>query len=54
MSNVFDKSWETAVSVSLFVTVVVFVSVSVFVLVSVSVDPCDILNNFCFHVYAQK
>ena len=22
--------------------------------VSVSVDPCDMLKNFCFHVYAQK
>ena len=44
MSNVFDKSWEPAVSVT----------VSLFVSVSVSVDPCDMLNNFCFHFYAQK
>ena len=52
MSNVFDKSWEPALSVtvSLFVSVTVSVTVSV----SVSVDPCDMLNNFCFHVYAQK
>ena len=37
-SNVFDNSWEPKVSVS----------------VTVSVDPCDMLNNFCFNVYAQK
>ena len=58
MSNVFDKSWEPAVSVtgSLFVSVSVSVTVSVSVAVSVSVsfDPCDMQNNFCFHVYAQK
>ena len=23
-------------------------------LLSVSVDPCDMLNNFCFHNYAQN
>ena len=45
MSNVFDKSWEPAASV----TVSLSVSVTVFVTVTVSV-----LNNFCFHVYAQK
>ena len=56
MSNAFDKSWEPAVSVtvSLFVSVSVSVSVSMSVSVSVSVDPCYMLNNFCFHVYAQK
>ena len=37
-SNVFDNNWEPKVSVS----------------VTVSVDPCDMLKNFCFHVYAQK
>ena len=35
---VFDYNWEPKVSVS----------------VTVSVDPCDMLKNFCFHVYAQK
>ena len=66
MSNVFDKSWEPALSVtvSLFVSVSVSVTVSlslsvtvylsVTVSVSVSVDPCYMLNKFCFHVYAQK
>ena len=66
MSNVFDKSWEPALSVtvslfvsvtvtvSLSVTVTVSLSVTVSVSVSVSVDPCYMLNNFCFHVYAQK
>ena len=38
------------VSVALFMTVTVFVTVTV----SVSVDPWDMLSNFCFHVYAQK
>ena len=64
MSNVFDKSWEPAVSVTVslfvFVSVTVSVSVSLSVTVTVSlsvyvsVDPCYMLNNFCFHVYAQK
>ena len=63
MSNVFDKSWEPAVSVtvSLFVTVFVSVSVTVFVfvtvsvtvIVTVSVDPCDMLNNFVSSVKCQ-
>ena len=43
MSNVFDKSWEPALSVTLSVTVSV----------SLSVDPWD-MNNFRFHVQAQK
>ena len=58
MSNVFDKSWEPAlsvtvslfvfvfVSVSVSVTVTVSVSVTVSVFVSVSVDPCDMLKTF--------
>ena len=50
MSNVFDKSWESALSVTVSVSLTVSVSMSV----TVSVDPCDMLNNFCFHVYAQK
>ena len=60
MSNVFDKSWEPAVSVtvtlSVSVTVTVSVSLSVTVSVTLSVsvslyiDPWDMLNNFCFHV----
>ena len=56
MSNVFDKSWEPGVSVtvSLFLFLFVSVSVTVSVFVSVYVDPCDRLNNFCFHIYAQK
>ena len=44
MSNVFDKSWEPAVSVT------VSLSVSVTLSLSVSVDPWDMLSNFCFHV----
>ena len=44
ISNVFDKSWEPAVSVT----------VSLLVTVFVSVDPCDMLNIFCFHVQAQN
>ncbi len=50
MSNVFDKSWEPAVSV----TVSLFVFVAVAIPVTVSVDPCDTMNNLCFHVFAQK
>ena len=42
------------VSVTVFVTVTVTMFVTVTVFVTVSVDPCDMLNNFCFHVYAQK
>ena len=47
-----------SVTVSLFVTdvsvsVTVFAFVFVTVIVTVSVDPWDMLNNFCFHVYAQ-
>ena len=45
----FDKSWEPAVSVIVPLSVTVSVSATVFV----SVDPWDMLNNFCFHVYAQ-
>ena len=30
------------------------VTLSVSVSLSVSADPWDMLNNFCFHVYAQK
>ena len=48
MSNVFEKRWEPAVSVSLSVPVTLTVSVTG------SVDPWDMLKNFCFHVYAQK
>ena len=50
MSNVFDKSWEPAVSV----TVILFVTVSVSLSLSVSVDPWDMLNNLSFQVQAQK
>ena len=39
MSNVFDKSWEPAVSVT--VSLFVFVSVTMFVFVSVSIDPSE-------------
>ncbi len=34
-------------------SVTVFVPVTVSVSVNASVDPWDMLNNFCFHVYAQ-
>ena len=53
-SNIFYKSWEPAVSVTvtLSVSVSLSVTVSLFVtlFVSVSVDPWDMLNNFCCHV----
>ena len=35
---------------SVFVYMIVFVTVSVSVSVTVSVNPCDMLNNFCFNV----
>ena len=54
MSNVFDKSWEPAVSVTVTLSLTVSVALSVSVSLSVTVDPWDMLNNFCFHVYAQK
>ena len=42
-SNIFDKAWESAVSLP--------VSVTVIVSVSVSVDPSSMLNKFCLRVY---
>ena len=53
MSNVFYKSREQAVSVTVTLSLTVSVALSVSVSLSVTVDPWDRLNNFCFHVYAQ-
>ena len=36
---------------SLFVSVSVFMFAFVSVTVTVSVDPCDMMNNFCFHYF---
>ena len=38
--SIFDKSWETTVTVSVYETLTV----------TVSVDPWDMLNKFCFCV----
>ena len=51
MSNVFEKSWEPAVTVSVMVTVSLSMSVQ---MSNAYVDPWEMLNNYCFHVYAQK
>ena len=40
ISNVFDNSWEP--------------KVNILYAVILCVDPWDMLNKFCFHVYAQK
>ena len=53
MSNVFDKSWEPAVSVTVSLFAFAFVFVFVTVIVTVSVDPCDMLNNFVSSVKCQ-
>ena len=39
---------------SVLLSVSVYVSLFVFVSVTVSVDPCNMVNNFSFHVDAQK
>ena len=61
MSNVFDNSWEPKVSVSVTVSVTttfVFMCrlksdcLSCCHMSNAYVDPWDMLNNFCFHVYA--
>ena len=46
MSKVFDNSLELKVSVTVYVTVSVCHDVLNQML---NVDPCDMLNSFCFH-----